>query len=604
MLKFTILFLLLIKLNFSFAQESSFAVITEPQIGTQESASNLIEAVNNINSRENVSQVIVLGNITSNGKFDEFLWAQEILDGLNVPYFVIGGEKDYLLSEGKGSEISLLWSDDKKNFSRDGYQFVCLNTILPKFPDRYHIEAETIALLKNELDNSSAKRIFTFSYYPISLSDNSYKFFQSTLDHKLFSFVSRKKNDDEIPSFEGFYLNRNDDWGYLIVSTKRDSVYIEKILGSEIKEKTEPETIKTVFGSTTLFVSIKPVKLFSSVDEVWSINTDKTILTSPVSGDGKIIVGFKNGLVSCFSESGLEKWHYNSMGTISSKPLIETNLVVISTIEGDILTLNSNSGELVQVIGIGENISPEVNLIDVDENGIKTKAIIAGTVYGNIYCYELSTLVPIWTKQISSDPINSSIAYSNNKIFFQDKSGPLYCLSANNGLLIWKIDASQGNWKDLNPASELVVKNFNLFLIDASGNLFCIDALLGKVKWSIRNINANGLIRSNNKNDLIITTSKNKILIISTKLGKIIGEIDLLSDSKNEVITDITLSDDKIFVGFSDGWVFQINQKKKVEKIFRGGTSPIISISNIDGNILVTDYDGKLTLLNTSGINK
>jgi outer membrane protein assembly factor BamB len=604
MLKFTILFLLLIKLNFSSAQELSFAIITEPQIGTQETASSLIEAVNNINSRDNVDQVIVLGNITLNGKFDEFIWAQEILDGLNVPYFVIGGEKDYLLSEGNGSEISLLWGDDKKIFNQNGYQFICLNTILPKFPNKYHIEAETIALLKNELDNSTATRIFTFSYYPISLAENSYKFLQSTLDHKLFSFVSRKKNNDEIPSMEGFYLNRNDDWGYLIVSAKRDSIYLKKILGSEIKKKTEPEIVKTGFGSTTLFESIKPVKLFSFVDEVWSISTDKTIQNSPASSEGKIIAGFKNGLVSCFSESGTEKWKYNSSGKISSSPLIENNLVIISTIEGDILTLDSDTGELVQVIGIGENISSEVNLIDVVENGIKKKAIIAGTVNGNIYCYELSTLVPIWTKQISSDPINSSIAYSNNKIFFQDKSGSLYCLSAKNGLLIWKIDASHGGWRDLNSESELVTQNFNLFLIDASGNLFCIDALLGEVKWNIKNINATGLIRSNNKNDLIIPTSKNKILTISPKLGKIIIEIDLLPESKNEVITDVSISGYKMFVGFSNGWAYQINQKKKVEKIFHGGASPIISIINIDENILVTDYDGKFTLLKTTRMNK
>jgi hypothetical protein len=102
---------------------------------------------------------------------------------------------------------------------------------------------------------------------------------------------------------------------------------------------------------------------------------------------------------------------------------------------------------------------------------------------------------------------------------------------------------------------------------------------------------------------LIIPTSKNKIFIISPTLGKITTEIDLASETRDEVITDFSSSGDKIFVGFSDGWVYQINQKKKVEKIFRGGTSPIISIINIDGNILVTDYDGKLTLLNSSRIN-
>ena len=94
MLKFS-LFLLLLNVSISYSQVNYTAVITEPQIGLQENANNLIKVVDDINKRENVKHVIVLGNITANGKFDEFIWAQEILDGLNVPYFVVGGEKDY-----------------------------------------------------------------------------------------------------------------------------------------------------------------------------------------------------------------------------------------------------------------------------------------------------------------------------------------------------------------------------------------------------------------------------------------------------------------------------------------------------------------------------
>ena len=112
-----ILSIFLVFIQLSFAQEANFAIITEPQIGAETNSNNLIEVVEDINKRQNISYVLVLGNITANGKFDEFIWAQEILDELTVPYSVIGGEKDYFLSEGKGSEISLLWGDDKNIFS-------------------------------------------------------------------------------------------------------------------------------------------------------------------------------------------------------------------------------------------------------------------------------------------------------------------------------------------------------------------------------------------------------------------------------------------------------------------------------------------------------
>ncbi len=125
-----ILSILLVCFQFNFAQESYFAVITEPQIGAETNSNNLIEVVDDINKRQDISYVVVLGNITANGKFDEFIWAQEILDGLIVPYSVVGGEKDYLLSEGKGSEISLLWGNDKNIFESQNYSLVCINSIL------------------------------------------------------------------------------------------------------------------------------------------------------------------------------------------------------------------------------------------------------------------------------------------------------------------------------------------------------------------------------------------------------------------------------------------------------------------------------------------
>ena len=37
--------------------------------------------------------------------------------------------------------------------------------------------------------------------------------------------------------------------------------------------------------------------------------------------------------------------------------------------------------------------------------------------------------------------------------------------------------------------------------------------------------------------------------------------------------------------------------KQKIEKFFRGGFAPIISLTNVDGKCLVTDYDGRFTLL-------
>jgi hypothetical protein len=143
-----------------------------------------------------------------------------------------------------------------------------------------------------------------------------------------------------------------------------------------------------------------------------------------------------------------------------------------------------------------------------------------------------------------------------------------------------------------------------LFLVDAAGNLFCIDALLGTVKWDIKNINANGLIRSSGQHELFLPTKKNTVAIVSPKMGKITSEIEFPIELSNESITDFVVIGNNIFVGFSNGWVYKIKLKQKVEKFFRGGLAPIVSLTNVDVNCLVTDYDGNFTLLKISSENK
>ena len=148
---------------------------------------------------------------------------------------------------------------------------------------------------------------------------------------------------------------------------------------------------------------------------------------------------------------GTEKWHYETNKRINVSPQIVNDILIVASDDGDIITLNANNGNPHQIIGIGEKITSGVSIIEIEEAGTKTKTVVVGTQYGNLYCYDLFTLDPIWTQQLSGMNENirvvSSIAYSNNKIFFQDNLGTLYCFSATNGMLIWNIPASKGGWK-------------------------------------------------------------------------------------------------------------------------------------------------------------
>ena len=601
MLRFSFLFLLLVLSKPAFPQENYVALITNPEIGATGNAQNLLEAVDSINQISKVSHVVVLGNITAKGIFDEFIWAQEILDGLIPPYSVVGGKNDYALSEGRGSEISLLWGDNKNFISNNSFSMVCLNTIIPEFPNNKFIASETLNWFEEKVSKNNSSRLITFSFNPISSTENSFVFYEKIANKKIFSFVSKSDDKNVKKSvIEGLYLNRNKGWGYSLIKIKSDSLFIENIITENTKKR---EAAKITFTPVTLDMLVGNDSRSTNPNIIWEKNYNRSTITRSIYSNGKIYQGFKNGSIECTDELGNEKWDYQSNGRIYSSPIIEKDLLVVATNEGDLLTLNANTGSLVQVIGIGETITSEICVVDIKEDGGTTKAVVVGTANGNLYCYNLYTLEPMWINQSANDGISnriiSSIACTDNKVIFQDFNGLLYCVSAVNGLLLWY-------WKppvkNTNPLfkTDINIKVNNIYVIDGGGNFRCIDALLGTEKWGIKNIDASGLITEKNKSELIITTNKNKLLTVSTKLGKIINEFVLTPEAKNDIITDFLLVDDKIITGFSDGSIYDTKPKQKPKLIFKSSSSPIVSLIKIESRCLVVDYNGNLTFISIS----
>ncbi|MCL4279621.1 MAG: hypothetical protein KJZ60_08050, partial [Ignavibacteriaceae bacterium] len=100
--------------------------------------------------------------------------------------------------------------------------------------------------------------------------------------------------------------------------------------------------------------------------------------------------------------------------------------------------------------------------------------------------------------------------------------------------------------------------------------------------------------------NLILPTTKNSVVVVSTTLRKVASEFELPFELKDETINDVVNIGTKLFVGLSNGWVYKVIPKQKVEKFFRASYAPVISIDELNGNCLVTDYDGNFTLLNLS----
>jgi len=107
------------------------------------------------------------------------------------------------------------------------------------------------------------------------------------------------------------------------------------------------------------------------------------------------------------------------------------NIIAIATIEGDLITINSENGEIIQTLGLDEALTSQLVIIETIYNGAKTKAIIVGSSSGKVYCYELTSLELIWVNDSAERMIETLPLVIDDKIIYGSWDNYLYCISKN-----------------------------------------------------------------------------------------------------------------------------------------------------------------------------
>jgi len=578
-------------------QNTLTAIITDPQIGSENGKTFLTEIVNDMNKRKYIDRVIVLGNLTANGSYDEFDLCKEILDGINVEYFTAGGPNDYMLSELNGLEITQLWGGNRYHITESGYDIYIINTV-NKFTSNGYVDVETLDWIRNNSERTDSINLI-FSYYPITNKvNNGYKFADNFAGKKLLSISpdqsKRKKKKivrDEIKTQK---LSFSKKWNYQLLTVVNDSLFYYNVSGKD----TIPKLISVLpFANIEVITEVDSNKIVfykKNLTTNWQREFGVTNESGILFSEDKIFTADNNGIITSLDKDGKEKWHYETNSTIKSNLLRDKDLVIAAALEGDLFTINANTGDLVQVIGTGETISTNIEMIDIIYNDMKTKGIIFGTVTGNIYCYELYSLEMVWDSYLSDYKISSLTKANNDKIIFRDSKNKIYSNNSSNGLLLWEWQAKV---KNINPffESNIISDGNDVYLADSDGLVNSIDILLGTENWKKKSSSMGSLSFSSDKKILMTQSTKNKITLLSRSNGKVKKGIKLPDEAKDAKINFIKSENDGTYVGFENGILYRIDKKYKLEKLLFMGNSPLISFIKIsDDKFIVSNLDGKI----------
>jgi len=333
-----------------------------------------------------------------------------------------------------------------------------------------------------------------------------------------------------------------------------------------------------------------------SANILWTKSLDDSSSALITYSNNKIFAATNKGNVLCFNIEGSLLWKYSSERTIASGPVDYKGVLIIATLNGDLISLDDSTGEVIQSIGLDEPLTSQLIEFSTSYNGQETEAVLVGSSKGSVFCYDVNSFEMLWENHSASGEIKSKPLEINNKVIYTSGDGFLYCIDSRSGMLIWKWSPEKDNnipFAECSPVSD----GRNVFVCSPDKYLFSIDLMLGIANWKNSSYNCySSLTISSDKEFLLIKSFKDDFYFVYSKNGK---EKEKLSINYGEDISGVPPLEvkDKILFATHSGKVFEIGKGLKSYLLFFMGASPIVSLikinedtfaaSNSDGNVVV-----------------
>lgn len=547
-----------------------------------------------LKKESSIDGILVLGEVTSANSLEDLRQLQSFIIDNNLTIKIISGYNDY--SNNILSPYFINQEMDEQFFFIKGQSSILLgyNSVIPFIKNIGYINIETLNLIKDESKLYKGEFIYSISNLPLSRIINKTALIKETGNNKIIHLYPEENKfivkNDYILEIGLPGIDKNNKPIYHLIENKNDSIFVtKKYFENDNTELQFSESLNKLKVVTKQIADTKNISPFVKV--ITKIDYSSTSTTKLNIADNRIYVTIDNGLVYLIDFNGKEKFVTEIFGDIKTNPVQYRDLFLAATVGGDLYSLNSNNGEVIQVAGIGENITSDLSVIDLDKT---IKSVVFGTAKGNILSYDAFTFEIIWNKKLSDKPIISKAVYENDKLFFIDASYTVYCVNAKSGALIWKY---------VQKSSDIIADNFPLinssgvFVLSPEGNIIALDLLQGKKIWSADiKTDIKKLYINKTKSHIFSLNSSGKFFAISSKDGKTDYNIEL---NKSDIFTfEIIESESGIIIGLSDGSLYRISDNKNIKQIIEPTFTPITGLAQLNQNqIAVKSIDGNLSII-------
>lgn len=614
--------------SFSQIKSFRFAFISDTHIGSPNGSAeeDLRRTVRDINRMNDIAFVVITGDITEMGTNAELALAKQILDSLDVPYYIIPGNHDTGWSESGGTGFTNTFKNDKFEFTHNGILFIgCASGPYVRMSDG-HVPRDAVLWMEKVLNKTPKdKPVIFLNHYPLDNGlDNWYEIIGMLKKNNTIlalcghGHANRKMDFEDIPGVMGRsnLRARQAVGGYNLVDITPDSAIFHE-------RRPEVETLVPwvrIKLEKKQYATNKPFprpdysmnQQFAFVDREWTFSSDANVISTPaVSGD-LVVFGNHQGRVDALSiNNGKVRWSFRTAGSVFSSPAVNHPLpaahnpsatirrtsppdrIVFGSTDGNVYCLNGKNGKLIWKFATGAAVlgSP---LID-------SNVVYIGGSDHHIRAIDLNSGRQLWAFDGLKGPVVSKPLLYEDKLILGAWDTYLYALDKKTGSLIWKWTNGSAV-RNLSPAScTPVAHNGVVYIVAPDRYLTAIDANSGSTLWRTNQSTVRESIGLSANGELIFAKTMNDT-VVAFRTGR---ELQPAAWKLNagygydHVPSMLVERDGEVFFGTRSGVVYCVDSRTpKVLWSHKLDNSMVNTVRVLNNRqVLVSTMDGKVSLL-------
>jgi len=586
-----------------------FAWLSDTHVGSDRGADDLRVAVGDINSQSGLSFVLVTGDVTEMGSYENLRLAKEILDGLRIPYHIIPGNHDTKWSGSGGSDFARLWGADRFAFESGGFRFIGLSQGPVLRMGDGNWAPQDVRWLEGLFAEPGAagKPTIFVSHYPLDPGiSNWYVVLDKLKTVPTAAVLVGHGHKNQPLDFEGLrgvmtratVGTKDVAPGYTLVEIgPKAMTFFERTGRANLGPWHRIEIGKGGAGANPGLPARPDFGVnaqYPQVRERWRFKSGWTIASSAaVSGDTVVFADASGAVRALRISDGSIAWEFQTSDPVYSTPDVAAGRVVFGGTDGTIYALDARLGTPVWKFATG---GPVVACPRIAE-GI----VYIGSTDHIFRAIDLASGESVWRAEGIEGFVETKPLVAAGRVVFGAWDGHLHALDAETGWPLWSWMGERESVYYSPAACWPVAANGRVFVVAPDPWMVALDLESGRELWGTDNWAVRESIGiSADGGRVFVRTTEGLIAAISATAddAEALWETDtgLGYDINSAMLVE---KDGVVFYGTKNGIVLALDAATGAIKWkHRVGVSLLNTVTPLSGReVVVTDFDGHVTLV-------